>query len=289
MRKWVWAARCDGLPVKDKDPFYRIMPHIMTSRSDAQVHYHDEIDITRTLAHLRARRADSEARIRLIDVLMAACVRVYAEKPKLNRFVKLGRHYAHKRMEVCMAVKKTLTNESTDTIQKMQFDLTETLSTLAGKVSAAIDFGQTEGAANGTDRLAAFLNACPVTLMGILVHALKALDAINLLPATVIHASPFHNSLFITDVGSIGIGSVYHHIYNFGTTSVFVSMGRLMTRPVLTREGHVENRTFMDLRIVVDERICDGFYFAGAFKRIRWFIQHPEALEVPPERVMTEI
>ena len=43
------------------------------------------------------------------------------------------------------------------------------------------------------------------------------------------------------------------------------------------------------MNVVTDERICDGFYYAAAFKLLRRYIENPELLELPPEQVFEDI
>ena len=106
-----------------------------------------------------------------------------------------------------------------------------------------------------------------------------------MLPNFVLEASPFHTSIFLTNLGSIGIDSIYHHIYNFGTTSIFIAMGKKRKQRVINKDGKIVERKFMKLRFVADERIADGYYLSVALKYIVSLFEHPEVLENPPEKV----
>ena len=91
--------------------------------------------------------------------------------------------------------------------------------------------------------------------------------------------SPFHGSMIITSMGSLGIPAIYHHIYNFGTLPIFLSYGNVFSANRVCRDGTVEKRKYVSMKIVTDERICDGFYYASAFKRMKKILQHPEVLD----------
>jgi hypothetical protein len=100
---------------------------------------------------------------------------------------------------------------------------------------------------------------------------------------------PFYGSMIITSMGSLGIPAIYHHIYDFGNLPVFLAFGKKYYKLVMDREGNVFKRRHIDLKVVTDERICDGFYYASAFKYIKKLIEHPEALDERPEKVVEDI
>lgn len=104
------------------------------------------------------------------------------------------------------------------------------------------------------------------------------LDKHGIMPKAIISASPFHTSAFLTNVGSLGIDAIYHHIYNFGTTGVFLAMGKKKKSYVYEDDNIVQEKT-ISLAWVADERICDGFYYANALKSFYKYMRKPELLE----------
>ena len=101
-----------------------------------------------------------------------------------------------------------------------------------------------------------------------------------MLPKSIIEASPFHTSVFLTNVGSLGIDAIYHHIYNFGTTSMFFAMGR-KKKSYVYEDDEIRQEKCITLAFVGDERICDGYYYASSFKALTRYLKHPELLEEP--------
>jgi hypothetical protein len=95
--------------------------------------------------------------------------------------------------------------------------------------------------------------------------------------------------MIITSMGSLGIKPIYHHVYNFGNLPVFISYGVKRTAYRQKRNGTTEQRRMVDIKVVTDERICDGFYFASAFKMIRRLVEHPESLLHRPEQIFEDI
>ena len=95
--------------------------------------------------------------------------------------------------------------------------------------------------------------------------------------------------MIMTDLGSLGIKPVYHHIYNFGNLPLFIAFGAKRRVIELDETGAPVERKYVDFRATVDERTCDGFYMAASFKYLRHFLKNPTLLEVPPERVEQDI
>ena len=131
---------------------------------------------------------------------------------------------------------------------------------------------------NGTDNLAGFLSKMPTGFLKLAVSYIKHLDKHGILPKKIIEVSPFHTSAFITNVGSIGLDSIYHHLYNFGTTSLFFAIGKKKKTYVFGDEDIKEEKC-INLAFVGDERICDGYYYAHSFKIMNKYLLHPELLE----------
>ena len=129
----------------------------------------------------------------------------------------------------------------------------------------------------------------PGFLVRFLLWLVRALDHHGKLPKALYRASPFHASAFVTDLGSVGIKPIYHHIFDFGTVSLFLAFGGKERAQETDKEGGVADRKFISLKIVNDERICDGHYYASAFKYMRSLMKDPAQLERPPETFMEDV
>jgi hypothetical protein len=129
----------------------------------------------------------------------------------------------------------------------------------------------------------------PSVLLKFVIWLLKLLDYFGLLPNFLLRISPFHGSMFITSMGSLGIPPIYHHLYDFGNLPVFISFGAKRRVNEVQSDGSVGRKKYIDFTVVTDERICDGFYYATALKYIKRLMMHPEQLDVPPEKVVRDI
>jgi len=284
-----FGDRYDGRRLRSLDPFFKIIPYIMRSRLDSQIFFEEKIDITHAEAYLRKRNKTSDTRLSMLHIFIAAAVRTLALRPALNRFVAGQKLFARNEYLVSLAIKKEMTFDSPETTIKFKFEPTDTLEDVARKVEQQVKENKEAESDNNTDKTARLITLCPGFIVKFIVFIARLLDYFGLMPKILNKVSPFHTSVFITDVGSLGISPVYHHLYDFGTTSVFVSFGTKRTEKVIDSDNNIVNKRFMTMRIVCDERIVDGHYFASAVKLYKTLIENPEKLEVPPAKVMEDV
>ena len=45
----------------------------------------------------------------------------------------------------------------------------------------------------------------------------------------------------------------------------------------------------MDIKLTLDERIVDGYYYAAMFKYFKRILAHPEILDEPPAEILEDI
>lgn len=268
--------RCDGVPVKNQEPIMKIMPYIMFDRTDALNFNFEEVDCAVLDSYIRGYTASE---LSYMHVLIATFVRTMHKFPELNRFVVNGKLYQRNTITMSFTVHRSLRGETSETVLKATFTGTETIAGVAAVLDKAIAENTAAGETNDTDELAGIIMAIPPFLYKPVVRLLMWMDRRNILPKDIVEASPFHTSFFITNLKSLGIGTVLHHIYNFGTCSQFVSMGKERYIPVVDGREHVTIRKMLQLGLTTDERICDGLYFARAVRYMKKLLAHPEMLE----------
>lgn len=283
-RKRRFGDRKDGWRLRHTQSFFAVMPHIMKDRADAQVFFDEYIEIEELEKYARAMRKErGMPYFSLYHIMIAAAVRLFVLRPRLNRFVMNGKTYARNRLTSSMTVKRALSQNALEVCIKPSFEKTDTVFDVYHKVNESMDEEvRNSEAENDTDAIANILNRLPAWLVRAFVKFITFMDHHNMMTEFINKLSPFHTSFYITDVGSIGIGPVYHHIYNFGTTSVFIALGKKEIVPLAMPDGTIEPKKVVRLRIVVDERICDGQYYAESFRIFRRLLKKPESLEVPP-------
>ncbi len=266
------------------DPITRLTPYIMTSRDDSQCYCTQYIDSDLIQEYVRKKRLEG-VRISTMSVILAAYIRTISQFPALNRFVVGKTLYA--RRELCISfaqVKIKNKNEFLETVVKVYFDPHDTLFDVARKVDGAIERNKSVPVQNKTDRLVHTLLSIP-GLVSVVVGFLKMLDRVGWMPRAIIDASPFHTSMFITNMASIGMNELHHHLYNFGTTTVFLGLGKKERRVNVSRGGEIGYKTCYPIAVVTDERVTPGWMYGAAFEYLKRMMEHPELLEAPPEDV----
>ncbi len=281
--------RVDGRRLRSLNGFYNFIPFIMPARNDALNYYEESFEITNADRWFRKQRVAGYKGMGMLHLLIAAYVRACAYLPGLNRFCVGKRIYARDDIEIVMTVKRNLTIDSTETTIKVVFKPTDTIYDVYNRMNAAIDEIKNSDEENGTEEFANKFAALPRFVISFAIWLLRVADYFGLLPKKLLDVSPFHGSMIITDLGSLGIGPIYHHIYNFGTLPVFVSFGAKRHVHELDRHGNVVDRKYVDGKFVLDERTVDGHYYASVFKIINRIIQDPTVLEVPPAKVNEDI
>ncbi|MCL2409224.1 MAG: hypothetical protein FWC96_06375 [Oscillospiraceae bacterium] len=280
--------RKDGRRLRTLEPYNGLIPFIMKVKSDASNFFADSIEITEAEKFLRAKRIDGQPGLGLLHLFVATFVRTASQYPGINRFVSGQRVFAREYVEFVTTVKKEMRINAPETSIKIAFDPRDTIDDVYNKLNAEVAKVK-DAAMTDTDDVAKALMKIPRLLLKFVISLLTTLDYFGKLPKSLIKASPFHGSLTISDVGSIGIPVIYHHLYNFGNMPLFISFGAKRKVYETQPDGTVIQRKYIDFTLVMDERICDGFYFSQAFKLFRSILRNPQVLETPPETVIEDV
>lgn len=284
----MFTYRSDGKKVKDIDPIKKIVPYIMFERNDSQNLFVESIDCANFDRFIQSRREEGIS-YNYMHLVIAGTVRLMAIRPELNRFIMNGRMYQRyakdgKNISISLTVKKSLSDESEDTTIKLLFTGHETLQEIKEIIDTEIRANTTfernnKKQENKTDKTAKFLMMVPGGLAKFAVKTVKWMDKHCIMPKSILKVSPFHSSCYITNLKSIKTNFIYHHLYNFGTTSMFISMGKEHNEPVIDDEGNIAIKKIMKLGFTIDERITDGFYYAKSLRIFKEVLSNPECLE----------
>ena len=273
----MFGFRSDGKRVKNVSLLFRIIPHIMKTRNDSQVYFRQDVPIKFMDVYIN-KKAQEGVKISYMHIIYAAIIRTIYERPWLNRFVMDGRTYDRNDIFVSLTIKKSLEDNAPETVIKLKFTGKETILDIKEKLENAIVENKDIKTKNNMDKLVYELGKTPNIILKLVVGIFKLLDKYGLLPKKIIELSPFHTSAFLTNVGSLGIDAIYHHLYNFGTTSLFFAMGKKKKDFIHEDEEIIEEKC-ISIAFVGDERICDGYYYASSFKLFNKYIKKPELLE----------
>ena len=140
---------------------------------------------------------------------------------------------------------------------------------------------KSEHATGGIDEVLDKFAALPRFVLIPIVRIIRWLDFWGINPKALTEGDPNYTTILTSNLGSIQCPSVHHHLSNYGTNSIMITIGTLHKQEMLMADGTKEIRDVVDIGATLDERIADGFYFAKSLKLIKHIFAHPEMLELP--------
>jgi hypothetical protein len=281
--------RKEGRLLRTLPGYSKFIPYIMPQRNDRLINYEESFEITELDRCLRKLRVDGYKGIGILHFMIAAYVRGLSMMPGVNRFVAGRRIYARNNIEVLMTVKHAMALNAAETTIKVTFEPTDTILDVYRKMNEAIDEIKSSDEGNDTEDFADTVAKLPRFVLRFAVWVLRVLDYFGWVPQSLLNFSPFHGSMYITDLGSLRIGPVYHHIYNFGTVPCFIAFGAKRHAYELNRRGEMMDNKYVDCKFVLDEGIVDGHYWAQFLQAYRYMFQHPDILISSPSKVAEDI
>jgi len=279
----MFGFRPDGRRVKGIDPVVRITPYVMPMRCDAQVFLQHKADFELMSRYIAKKSAEGE-KLTYMQIIIAAFVRTVSQHPEINRYIMNKQFFSRNNCTVSFTMLKDPTrHDSEETAVKIKFDLTDTIFDVRDRMMEQIEKNRVPENKNFLDKLLGVLFAVP-GLPTAIVGLVRLLDRYGLCPGALLDELPFHTSMYITNNASIGLHHVNHHIYNFGSTSLFFGMGT-QERVAVVEGGQTRMKRFLPIGITADERVCSGAHYAEFFLTMKHYLGHPEELEIPPESV----
>jgi pyruvate/2-oxoglutarate dehydrogenase complex dihydrolipoamide acyltransferase (E2) component len=284
---WSLGDRYDGWRVRKVDALFSVAPFILTKRVDSEVLFEIKIPIDKIEEFIRSQKQNIPD-LTVMHVIMASLVRIIALRPYLNRFIVWNKIFARNHVSISLAIKRSMTDSGEETVIKPYFLPTDTLEDVVRRIKTELENNQPVGQENSSDVLSKILGFLPDFLLRSVIFLIKQMDHVGIMPKVFFSASPFHTSMFLTNLGSIGIESIYHHLYEFGTCSMFAAMGKKTKINVMNNDGTHQSQKTMKLKFVLDERICDGFYYASSMRMLEKILANPASLLLPPEQVVVD-
>ncbi len=275
--------RFDATLVRDIDPLHWFMPYLYPNRADNEAFIQEEFDLTNLEAFLEKKNAnlDKAHRYTIFHAICAAVVKTFTLRPKMNRFIKGCRLYQRDELSLGFVVKKQFKDDAGEGLAFIKFPPETTIDSLHERIMQEIFECRREDATDNSTKGMEMFTHLPRWLMRIVIHILHRLDFYGRVPYDLIKADPNYATVFLTNLGSIRLNAGYHHLSNWGTTSVFVVIGEKVRKPVFKADGTFEMRDTLDVGITLDERIADGYYYARTVHLLKKLIEEPELLDRP--------
>ncbi len=279
-----WGDRKDGRRVKHLPGMQGIMPHLWPHRTECEVYLHDSIDATELLRYLEQKNASHpEYKTTIFHCALTAMFRMVKERPVLNRFVQGRRTYERNHISIGFTCKRKFTDHSEEFLMVLTPAEEDTLDTISKKVIGDVreERSHEPSSAGGIDAVMSKLARIPRPILMLIARIIRWMDFFGRAPKAVTEGNTFYSTIMCSNLGSIQCPAIYHHLSNFGTNSIIVTLGVLRKEERLMPDGTREVRDILDIGATLDERIGDGFYFARSLKLIKYIFANPELLDRP--------
>lgn len=287
----LFRDRCDGRRVTGQLALNALMPYMMKGRNQSAVYYEKEINIENALAYLKKLKLtkatkEEQDRYTLFGIIITAALKTIALYPRLNRYIHRNAMYTRKFLAFSFIVKQHFDEDAPEVNAKLFLDPEDRFENVSDKINAAIADARERGEGDG-ERFANIFHKIPGG-KALLIGIYRLLDYINLAPWGLVKMDPFYSSLYIANLGSLGLNAPYHHLYEWGTTSIFLVIGKMFSKE-LWRGGTRVRQRYIDFRVTLDERIADGYIFAEAASAFYRLISNPELLELSLDEIRSSL
>ena len=282
-RKRRWGDRRDGRWVRDVPGLQTIMAHMLPNRTDCECYMQDSFDVTDLLPYLEKKNASHpDYKTTVFHALLMSAARMVRERPKMNRFIQGRRMYERYEISLAFVAKRRFNDNGEEALMFFVPEEDETLDSLSARIVGKV--AETRKSASSTDGIDAMIDGfakIPRLLLMVILRIIRWLDFWGLNPKVLTDGDPNYSTLFLSNLGSIKAPAVYHHLNNYGTNSIMVTVGTIHKEECIMPDGSRQIRDVVDIGATLDERIADGFYFARSLKLVKYMFAHPELLDRP--------
>ena len=282
-RKRRWGDRRDGRWVRDVPGLQTIMAHMLPNRTDCECYMQDSFDVTDLLPYLEKKNASHpDYKTTVFHALLMSAARMVRERPKMNRFIQGRRMYERYEISLAFVAKRRFNDNGEEALMFFVPEEDETLDSLSARIVGKV--AETRKSASSTDGIDAMIDGfakIPRLLLMVILRIIRWLDFWGLNPKVLTDGDPNYSTLFLSNLGSIKAPAVYHHLNNYGTNSIMVTVGTIHKEERIMPDGSRQIRDVVDIGATLDERIADGFYFARSLKLVKYMFAHPELLDRP--------
>ena len=277
-----FGDRRDATLLRDTDALHFIMGIIYPNRADNEAYIAERVNLEPIKAYLAKKNVEGiPFKYTFFHVILTALVKTVTLRPKLNRFYANENYYQRNKITAGFVIKKEFSDGSEEAMALLEAKPDATIDTIHEEIRRQVQVTRNEQKMNTTDNSMDILNKLPRFLSKAAIRFIRWLDRHGWCPDFLIGDDPNYSSVFLSNLGSIRLRSGYHHLTNWGTSSLFCIIGEKKWTPLYDQNGLVEMRETVDLGLTVDERIADGYYYSKSIRLFKYLLEHPELLEQP--------
>lgn len=275
--------RKDAKKVRNLDGLHNVLIDIKPERCDSDVYMNKEIDVTKLIKYVeKYKKEHPDDKITYFHAFAMAFAKTIYNKPLLNRFVANRTFYDRNDVIIAFVAKIAFEEDSEEVMINIKVDKDDNIFTLRDKITkrvAKIRNSKKGEKKENTNNIVDVVGKLPKLIRMIVTGTLKFLDKHGWLPESITKDNLYYSSVILSNLGNFKIGSIYHNIVNFGTSSIIATMGMIHKSKVIDKDGKEKIIDVCDFGVNMDERIADGYYFAKSIKVLEYILDNPELLE----------
>ena len=256
--------------------FKAVFPYIMKGRNESIAYYPVQVDAENLLTYVEQAKGTPQE-ITIFESVLLALVRILRERPTLNRYILGRRLYQRRNVDLSFVARKQYTLDSEESNVFVKLRPADDAATVLRKIRGEIRTVKT-GDQTADEGLIDLFLRLPRGLMRVAVRLLAAWDFYVDTPGFLRGVDPLRCSAYVANLGSVGMGAAYHHLFEWGTCSLFVTIGQIKPTVVVGEDGQPAVRRTLELKIALDERIADGYYDARALELFDAYLNDPAQL-----------
>lgn len=264
------ADRKDGVHLKDPDPFHSLVPYIMPKRTEAEVSLTEYFDVTSLNKFLARENKKGDKNLKLFHAVCTALARTIYHREKMNIFVSGKRYYQRKDITLAFVAKQRMDDEAVETLMFLKINPDMNIENISQKIIGDVTKARNSGG-NSLDKTMEFVGKLPRFLLEIIFFVVRRMEYFGIFPESLKKGDPNYSTCFVSNLGSIKSNSCYHHLSNYGTCSIMVTIGRM-------EKDENTNKEKLPITFTIDERIADGFYFAKSLRLVKYLLENPKKL-----------
>ena len=277
MRKW--GDRADAYRIRDIDGVHFYMAYLMPKRTEAEVYINQKIDVTELLEYIKEKNRTGERKVTMFHCMIAAVARTIKMRPLLNRYLSGKRYYMRRDISMGFTIKKKFLDHAEESLMIYRPKGNDNVCTICDRLSPQIKEAKKEDGGQHVDDLLNIIKKLPKPIMTLFMAFLNFADVHGLMPKTFSSVDTNYCTVLLSNLGSIKCDAVYHHLNNFGTNGIVITIGEIHKEWMIDDHGEGAVRDVVSIGVTLDERIADGFYFARSLKLIKYLFKNPSLLD----------
>ena len=271
------GSRRDAFRVRLPYDLNAMFPYLMKRRCDSVIYFSENIDVENLLRYVETKK-NTDKELSFFQVLLLAIVKLLRERPELNRYVKGRRLYQRENVVINFIAKREFSDTASETNVTVRIKPDDDHETILAKIRGGIKVAKA-GEEKDDDKVVSAFMRMPRFMLMFVFKILDFFDFYKGIPNFIESVDPIRCSIFVANLGSVGIDAPYHHLFEWGTNSLFATIGRIKKMPFVNEDGTIVAKTMVDIKVSLDDRISDGFYCARSLDMFKKYLQDPESLE----------